>query len=193
MSQMKKEHERYSYADYLTWPDDERWEIIDGVPYAMSPAPGSRHQEVSVELTTQFHSFLKGKPCKVYIAPFDVRLEQYGATKDDLVPTVVQPDLAIICDKTKIDERGCNGAPDIVIEIASPSTGSYDLTTKFDLYQKHAVKEYWIVHPEEQTVMVFKLQSDGRYGQPDRYGQTGLVPVTLLGDLLIDLQEVFAQ
>jgi Uma2 family endonuclease len=135
---------------------------------------------------------LKGKPCKIYGAQFDVRLEEHGAANDDRVVTVVQPDLVIICDRVKIDERGCKGAPDIVIEIASPSTASYDLTTKFDLYQKHAVQEYWIVHPEEQTVMVFKLQLNGSYGQPDRYGRTGRIPVTLLGELVIDLEEVFA-
>lgn len=110
---------------------------------------------------------------------------------DNYIETVVQPDIVVICDKSKIDSRGCNGAPDLVIEITSPSTGKNDLTIKFDLYQSYAVKEYWIVHPYEQTVMVFRLQDNGMYGLPDRFGNTDNIAVPLLGDLAIDLAEVF--
>jgi Uma2 family endonuclease len=98
-----------------------------------------------------------------------------------------------VCDKAKLDDKGCNGAPDLVIEIISLSIAKMDLTIKFDLYQRSGVQKYWIVHPAEKTLMVFKLQADGRYGAPDRYGDDGQVPVTLLGDLVIDLIEVFAE
>jgi Uma2 family endonuclease len=188
-----KEQDRFSYSDYLTWPDDERWELINGVAYDMSPAPGRRHQEISIALASQFYTYLKGKLCKVYDAPFDVRLVETVDEHDNVTCTVVQPDIVVICDSSKLDNRGCKGAPDIVVEIVSPSTGSYDLTTKFDMYQRHSVKEYWIVLPEEQTVMVFKLQQNGMFGSPDRFGGTDRIAVTMLGELIIDLADVFAE
>jgi len=187
-----KEKDRFTYADYLTWPDDERWELIDGVPYCMSPSPGSRHQDVSRELLVIIAQHLKGKPCKVYGAPYDVRLPEKDSTSDNYIETVVQPDIVVVCDRSKLDDKGCKGTPDLVIEITSPSTGKNDLTIKFDLYQSHAVKEYWIVHPYEQTVMVFRLDDNGIYGLPDRFGNTDKIAVPMLGDLIVDLNEVFA-
>ena len=195
----KNNNERWTYADYLTWPDDERWEIIDGVAYpwnvtqAMSPGPGRSHQTISRELLVTFATFLKGKPCQVYSAPFDVRFVLDAAQSDNYVETVVQPDIFVVCDASKLDEKGCKGAPDLVVEITSPSTGSKDLTVKYDLYQRHGVKEYWIVHPEEQTVMVFKRGENGTYGKLERYAKDGNVPVPLLGDLVINLVGVFAE
>jgi Uma2 family endonuclease len=189
---------KWTYADYLTWPDDERWEIIDGVAYpwndtqAMSPGPGKLHQAVSFELARQFGNYLKGRECRAFAAPFDVRFSDVFNQSDNYVETVVQPDLLVVCDPNKLDERGCNGAPDLIIEISSPSSGKMDLTVKFDLYQRYAVKEYWIVHPEEQTVMVFRLQENRLYGAPYRYGGAGLINVSLLGDLSINLTDVFA-
>jgi len=182
----------WTYADYLKWNDGQRWELIDGVAYCMSPAPGRRHQELSGALFYQLFAHLKGKPCKVYDAPFDVRLSEQQDTSDNYIETVVQPDILVVCDKFRLDDRGCNGAPDLIIEITSPSTAKMDLSVKFDLYQKHGVKEYWIVHPSEKTVMAFKLQETGLYGAPDRYGDDGKVAVPLLGDLVIDLKEVFS-
>jgi len=196
---LKNNTDKWTYADYLTWPDDERWEIIDGVAYpwngiqAMSPSPARSHQAISRELLVIFATYLKGKPCQVYSASFDVRLSEQQTSSDNYVDTVVQPDILVVCDKSKLDERGCNGAPDLVIEIASPATGKKDLTTKFDLYQRHGVKEYWIVHPDEQTVMVFKIAEDGLYGRPDRYAGDNKVSVELLGDLIVDLADVFAE
>jgi len=128
---LKNNNERWTYADYLTWPDDERWEIIDGVAYAMSPSPGKRHQELFGELFRQIANFLKGKSCKVFAAPFDVRLSDISTASDNYAETVVQPDIFVVCDKNKLDERGCKGAPDLIIEISSPSTGKNDLTIKF--------------------------------------------------------------
>lgn len=190
---LKKNGQKWTYADYLTWADNERWELIDGVAYSMSPAPGRRHQEISGELFRQLANHLKGKPCKVYDAPFDVRFSDQVGVSDNYIDTVVQPDILVVCDRTKLDDKGCNGAPDLIIEITSPSTARHDLATKFDLYQKHAVQEYWIIHPSEQTVMVFKLQQDGCYGVPDRYAGDDKVAVPLLGDLEIDLGAVFME
>ncbi len=190
---MKNSEQLWSYADYLTWDDGQRWELIGGVAYSMSPAPGRRHQEISGELFRQFANHLKGNSCNVYDAPFDVRFIANPNASDNYIDTVVQPDILVVCDKTRLDERGCNGAPDLVIEVTSPSTAKMDLTIKFDLYQKHGVKEYWIVHPSEKTVMVFKLQETGLYGVPDRYADDGKVAVPMLGNLVIDLKEVFAE
>ena len=192
-SPRSKGHERFTYADYLTWPEEERWEIIDGEAFAMSPAPGRRHQLLSGELFRQLANYLKGKPCQVFAAPFDVRLSERTGLTDEKIVTVVQPDIIVVCDKSKLDEQGCNGAPDFIIEISSPSTSKNDLTKKFDLYQRHGVREYWIIHPAEQTLLVYKTEEDGAYGKPDRYAWDGKVSVPLLGELEIDLVEVFAE
>lgn len=189
----RDDSQRWTYADYLTWPDDQRWEIIDGVAYAMISASGSSHQEVSVELSRQFANYLKGKPCKIFTAPFDVRLPEPADFKNDKVESVVQPDIVVFCDNSKLDERGYNGVPDLIIEISSPSTGKNDLTTKFELYQRHGVKEYWIVHPAERTVLVFKLEDDHTYGKPERYADDHKIAVPLLGELVVDLADVFAE
>ncbi len=189
---LEKSEQKWSYADYLTWAEGERWELIDGVAYAMSPAPGRLHQEVSGALFYLLYAHLKGKPCNVYDAPFDVRLAEQSGASDNYVDTVVQPDILVVCDKEKLDDRGCNGAPDLIIEITSPSTGKMDLTVKFDLYERSGVKEYWIVHPEEKTVMVFKLHQR-KYGVPERYADTDKIAVPLLGELVVDLAEVFGE
>jgi Uma2 family endonuclease len=186
-----KQHERFTYADYLTWPDDERWEIIEGVAYAMRPAPGIAHQRISRALTRIISTHLLGKRCELFAAPFDVRLADLASVSDNYVDTVVQPDILVVCDKSKLDERGCNGAPDLIVEISSPSTSKNDLIKKFDLYQHHGVREYWIIHPAEQTLLVFKIEENGMYGRPDRYAGDDKVPVPLLGDLVIDLADVF--
>lgn len=195
----KKADQKWTYADYLAWDDGQRWELIEGEAYLLqgpvgfAPAPNRHHQELSGSFFFQLFAHLKGKPCQIFAAPFDVRLSEQPDVSDNYVETVVQPDLLVVCDKAKLDDKGCNGAPDLVIEITSPSTARNDLTLKFDLYQKHGVKEYWIVHPSEQTLMVFKLQPDGCYGAPDRYAGDDQVPVPLLGDLVIELAEVFVE
>lgn len=138
--------ERFTYRHYKTWPDSERWELIEGHAWAMSPAPMTRHQEMQARLITEIRLFLRGKPCKAYDAPFDVLLPQMDESEDD-VDTVVQPDLSVFCDRTKITERGARGAPDLVMEILSPSTSKKDLNDKFRLYEKHGVREYWVIDP----------------------------------------------
>jgi len=186
------ENERYSYADYMTWNDDMRWELIDGHAVCMSPSPGRQHQKISKLLGRQIDLYLSDKSCEMYYAPFDVRfLDTHDNVADDYVDTVVQPDIVIVCDSGKLDDRGCNGSPDLIVEILSPSTARIDMTVKFELYQRFGVKEYWIVHPNDQTILVFKLLESGLYGVPDRYCAEDTIPVLLLGELEVDLKRVF--
>ena len=174
---------RYTYADYSVWESDERWELIDGVPYAMA-APLIIHQRVSVKILRQLSAFLHNKTCEVFHAPTDVRLS--ADAEDD---TVVQPDLIVVCDESKIDEKGIAGAPDLVVEILSPASASHDMIRKYMLYLKANVPEYWIVDPVTQTVIV-NIMHEGKYtGMP--YEKTAVVPVSVLDGLTIDLAEVF--
>ena len=186
-----KLEERFTYGDYLSWDDGERWELIDGVPYNMSPAPRRLHQLALVDLIRQFTVFLQGKPCQVYPAPFDVRLPE-ADEHDDLVATVVQPDLSVICDRGKLDDAGCRGAPDLIIEILSPGTAGKDLKVKFSRYERAGVREYWIVDPLGKTVQVYCLGLNSCYGRPAVYDQTDRPQVGIFPDLEIDLAAVFA-
>ena len=182
-----KEDERYTYADYLSWDDDQRREIIEGVPYLMSPAPTWVHQEKNGELYRQFANFLKGKPCKVFHAPFDVRLFPADDNSDS---TIVQPDIVVICNRSIIRGTGCAGAPDMVVEVLSPGTARLDRLVKFQLYQKAGVREYWIVDLETKTVSVHILK-DGEY-MTKAYGNADSAPVHVLEGLSINLADVFA-
>ena len=184
---------RYTYADYLTWLDDVRRELINGFIKIMSPAPRMVHVRVSGRIYRQLYAILtrnRGK-CEVFYAPFDVRLPKLGETANDQIDTVVQPDICVICDLSKIDERGCCGAPDMIVEILSPSTLKKDVTEKFALYEASGVKEYWIVHPRDKAVQVFLLQDDGKYNSGVIYELEGKVPVHIFDDFLIDLDEIF--
>lgn len=183
---LQRENSRYTYADYCTWDDSERWELINGVPHAMAPAPSPKHQNIGFELGRQLGNFLQGKPCKVYPAPFDVRL---NADNDD--DTVVQPDLSVVCDRSKIDDKGCKGAPDLVVEILSPSTAQRDRIVKFNLYQQAGVREYWIVEPDSKSVQVCILK-DGLYFVKG-YTDADTAPVTALPGCEVNLQEVFGE
>jgi Uma2 family endonuclease len=185
----------YNYSDYVSWQWPEMVELIRGKIFKMSPAPTSTHQKVSGRLFLTIGNFLKGKKCQLFSAPFDVRLPLSSKQKSDKeIITVVQPDLCVICDPNKIDERGCLGAPDWIIEILSPHTSGKDLRDKFDVYEEAGVKEYWVVHPQEQTVLVYLLNASGKYeGVLTPYVRTDhLSPVSLPG-LTIDLAEVFPE
>ena len=184
---------RYTYADYLTWWDDQRRELIDGFIKLMSPAPRSAHARANANIFWELKSIVrrnKGK-CEVFTAPFDVRFPKQGETADDKIDTVVQPDICVICDLSKIDERGCCGAPDMIVEILSPSTNKKDITEKFDLYEASGVKEYWIVYPTENVIHAFLLQEDGKYGKANVYEWTGKVPVHIFNDYPIDFDDIF--
>lgn len=184
MNTAEKIHQPYTYADYAQWSDGERWELIDGEPYAMT-APLRLHQDVVFELGGQVRNYLQGKPCKGYVAPFDVRLPRTNEA-DAKIETVVQPDLSVICDPSKLDKLGCRGAPDWIVEVLSPSTTLRDMNTKLVLYEQHGVPEYWIIHPEEQWVMVYTLDAQGRYAKPSVYGMTEPTVVQRFPDLSID-------
>lgn len=188
-----KQDDRFSYADYLTWDDDKRWELIDGQAYCMTLAPSRRHQAWLGELYRQFSNYLLDKPCQVYLAPFDVRLPDASEDGDDEIDTVVQPDIVVVCDQSKLDDRGAKGAPDLVVEILSPGSSKRDITVKFELYQRHGVKEYWLLYPNEKLLQLYRLGEDGRYGSPQAFGPEDRVLVPLLGDLEIDLSTVLRE
>jgi len=186
-------NKRYTYADYLTWLDDKSRELINGFIKMMSPAPRLNHAEVSFNISWNLGSILKKKrgKCKVFTAPFDVRFPKKGETSDDKIDTVVQPDICVICDLSKLDERGCCGAPDMIAEILSPSSAKKDVTEKFNLYEEHGVKEYWIVHPGEKAINVYLLQEDGKYDNGTLYEFEGKVPVHVFDNYLIDFDDIF--
>jgi len=186
---------RYTYADYLTWIDDISRELINGFIKVMSPAPRVEHAAVCSNITWYLESVVrnnKGK-CRVFTAPFDVRFPKNGAIENEKIDTVVQPDICVICDLSKLDERGCCGAPDMIVEILSPSTLFKDVTEKFYLYETSGVKEYWIVHPKDKTVNVFLLQENGKYNSGVLYELKGKVPVHIFDDYSIDLNDIFEQ
>ena len=185
------EKKRYSYADYLTWKDDQRWELINGQPMLMSPAPNRIHQTVLRRLGYQIESYLQDKTCELFFAPFDVRLEEPNTCNEDVF-NVVQPDLMVICDPAKLDNHGCIGAPDWIIEIISPSTASKDHIMKRELYERFGVTEYWIVQPIDRLIMVYQLTPDTCYGRPAVYSEADIITVGVLPELQIDLKKVFA-
>lgn len=181
---------KYTYGDYVTWPEGERVELIDGQVFAMSPAPSRIHQKVLGAFHSRFEAQLRGKTCEVYIAPFDVRLPK-GDEADEEIDTVVQPDMTVVCDPNKLDDRGVRGAPDLVVEVVSPSTMKMDLVRKKSLYERHGVRQYWIVYPEEKAVMVYRLGEGGVYGEFEACQQGDLLPVGIDGDFTLDLAEIF--
>lgn len=175
---------RHNYGDYRHWPEDVRYELVDGIAYAMAPAPARRHQEVLGEIFRQMANALEGQPCRPFIAPFDVRLPR-GSEADDEIETVVQPDLSIICDPTKLDEHGCRGAPDWVVEVLSPATAGHDHILKRSAYERAGVREYWLVHPVDRLVTVYRLEGQ-RYGVPEVRELTGRQPVGVLPGVEVD-------
>lgn len=181
---------KYTYGDYLTWDDGKRYELIDGEIYIMTPAPGRIHQKISGNLHWQFYGYLKDKKCEVYFAPFDLRLPE-GNEDDKDILTVVQPDLIVVCDQDKLDERGGRGAPDLVVEILSPTSEKRDREIKKDLYERHGVREYWFVDYQNSVVEVYLLKN-GKYGKPDIYSKEDNLPVSIFSDFRIDLKSVFS-
>lgn len=181
----------FTYRDYCGWPEDERWELIDGVAYDMSPAPSRYHQGLSRELIVRFGSFLAGKPCTFYGAPFDVRIPSFAEQDDGDIDTVVQPDIVVVCDRSKLDAKGCRGAPEMVVEILSPSTAAKDLKVKLSLYERRGVREVWFIHPAERIVTVYMLSDGARYGKPAYYGTKDAVESSVLPGMKIELEKLF--
>ncbi len=185
----KKEYE-FTYGDYCNWNDDKRCELIYGAAYDMTPAPSIKHQSILGEIFRQISNYLVNKTCQVFVAPFDVRLPEHNET-DDEVPTVVQPDIVVTCDKSKLDSRGLRGAPDMVIEVLSPATLKKDMTVKLNLYEHHKIKEYWIVNPNDKNVMVFILGKNKKYSKPSYYFSDDKPQISIFEDLTINLRDVF--
>ncbi|BCS80610.1 Uma2 family endonuclease [Anaerocellum diazotrophicum] len=181
----------YTYADYLGFPEDARVELIDGVIYDMSPAPSRVHQKIIFELTLIFGNYIKQnkKPCELYTAPFDVVLVEEGQDESKAI-NVVQPDISIICNKKKLTERGCVGAPEMIIEVVSEYNPSHDYVRKLNLYNQFKVKEYWIVNPNNQIILIYRLKDNEDYLPPEVYTFNDKVKVGIFEDLIIDFAQI---
>ena len=183
MALPRRDSQLHAYADLRTWPEDVRYELIDGVAYAMN-SPRRIHQKVLLDLAVQVRQALEGTRREPYIAPFDVRLPK-GAEADDAIDTVVQPDLSVICDRVKLDELGCRGAPDWIVEVISPNTAGHDNITKRAVYERSGVREFWLVHPGDRLVTIYRLV-DGAYGRPDVSEMSGQLAVGILPEVMVD-------
>lgn len=187
---MEKEH--YTYADYLEWDTDKRYELIYGEAI-MKSSPSSTHQRISRKIFRQIEDFLDGKPCEPFYAPLDVRLFEKEGDSNDYVDTVVQPDIFVVCDQKKIDEYGIKGAPDLIIEILSPSNFRHDRIVKLNLYNEAGVREYWIVDPTNKSVQVFLPDKDGKLWIHEEYYPSDDAKVNILEGCVINLDKVFAE
>ncbi|MDN3690497.1 Uma2 family endonuclease [Cyclobacterium jeungdonense] len=184
------EYSNYSYADYLTWEMEEVVELIKGTIFKKAAAAPKRlHQRISAKLLTRLYVFLEHRTCQVYSAPFDVRFSK-KSTEDKKIHDVVQPDICVVCDTEKLDERGCIGAPDLIVEILSPGNSTVELKHKFDLYESNGVREYWIIHPETQDLLIYNLV-DGKYVPSRLFTSGDVVESTVLKGFALDLEEFF--
>ncbi len=183
-----RDRDRHTYADYLRWSDDQRWEIIDGVAYLMAPAPSFDHQTIAFEIGFQVRAALEGKPCRVLLAPLDVRLPKPGQD-DRSTDTVVQPDLVVVCDPAKIDHKGIRGAPDWVVEVMSPGTAGHDQIVKRRAYEQAGVREYWMVHPTDRVLIIYRLEG-AAYGMPDIRELVDDTPVAALPGITVRWPEI---
>lgn len=185
------ENRRYTFADALAWEENERIEIIGGELVMMAP-PARIHQKISGELFRQLANFLDGKACEVYAAPFAVRLFERDEDTPNEVDTLVEPDISVVCDKGKLDKYGCKGAPDLVMEVLSPSTNRHDRFVKLRLYQRAGVREYWIVDPEARTAQVYVLEQ-GVLMPSAFYAPEDIAKVSVLDGCFLELGRVFAE
>ncbi len=183
-----KEQKLYTIKDFMNLPENTRAEFWDGTIYNMSPAPNTKHQQISRELLTAISNYLKKKPCQVFHAPFDVFLLHDPSADIETAKYVVQPDISVICGKDKIIGQGCKGTPDFIIEIVSPSSKAMDYVKKLNLYNDYGVKEYWIVDPEKETIIVY-VREDHTFTIPQKYDFNDTVAVSIFEDLLIDFTQ----
>lgn len=182
----------YTFADCLGWDEKERAEIIGGEVLMMAP-PSRIHQKISGEIFRQLANFLEGKRCEVYSAPFGVRLFEKDGDRPEDVDTVVEPDITVVCDTSRLDQRGCKGAPELVMEILSPSSRRHDMLVKLNLYQRAGVREYWIVNPDDKDVQVFLLDGSGLFRVHGFYGREDIARVNVLEGCFIELCKVFPE
>jgi len=183
MGLAKRDTAYHTYGDYLGWPEDVRYELIDGIAYLMAPAPTVRHQEIAGEVYFQLRQKLEGSPCRVLIAPVDVLLPKADEA-DARVDSVVQPDVLVVCDPGKIGEKRVRGAPDFVVEVLSPATASHDMVIKRRLYERHGVREYWLIHPIDRVLTLYRLEG-AEFGKPDMQELKGETPVVALPGVTI--------
>jgi Uma2 family endonuclease len=188
----QKDQHHYTYRDYLGWSDDLRYELIDGEAYLMvPPAPDLAHQDVAGDIYRQVANALANKPCRAFVAPVDVRLPKLNEA-DDAIDTVVQPDVLVVCDPTKLDRRGVRGAPDWVVEVLSPSTASHDQIRKRRAYERAGIAEYWLVHPMDRVLTVYRLEGV-EYGKPDIVDLAGETSISVLPGVTIFWDELVAR
>jgi len=180
----------YSYANYLNWLFEERVELIKGKIFKMSPAPARVHQKISRNISLKLGNFLVGKPCEMYVAPFDVRFPKESKADQDVF-TVLQPDLCVICDKSKLDDRGCIGAPDIVIEILSPGNTKVELLHKYKVYEEFGVKEYWVLSQSDQSILIYTLDDLGKFQPSKIYTLSEKITSSVLPGFELLLDDVF--
>ena len=179
----------YTYADYYKWKFEERVELIKGYIFKMSPSPNRLHQEISGGISYQLLKFLARSPCKVYTAPFDVRFPRKSKADKDII-TVLQPDICVVRDRSKLDDRGCIGAPDIVVEVLSPSNNKKELKNKYEIYEEAGVKEYWVVWPYEQTMIVYTL-TDGKFVSSPVISGGDILTSSVLPGFSLNISELF--
>lgn len=182
----------YTFADCLGWDEKERAEIIGGEVLMMAP-PSRIHQKISGEIFRQLANFLEGKRCEVYSAPFGVRLFEKDGDRPEDVDTVVEPDITVVCDTSRLDQHGCKGAPELVMEILSHSSRRHDMLVKLNLYQRAGVREYWIVNPDDKDVQVFLLDGSGLFRVHGFYGREDIARVNVLEGCFIELCKVFPE
>lgn len=184
----------YSFADYFSWSDGKRYELIDGKVKRMTPAPNKKHAVLTANIFGWIWGLFKNKKakCRIFHAPFDVRFpDSEEESSDDKIFTVVQPDICVVCDEKKLDEKGCKGAPDLIVEVISPSTAKNDFNDKFNLYQKHGVREYWIVQPNERVLTVYKLKGNNAFDDGTYFTIDDIAQSFIFDDIKVNMREIF--
>lgn len=191
MAYALRDHNRYTYRDYARWPEDERHELVDGAAWLIAPAPGVDHQTIAFEVAFQIRQALEDDPCRVLVAPVDVLLPR-GDEADADVDTVVQPDALVVCDPAKVSPRGVRGAPDWVLEVLSPASASHDQTRKLAAYERAGVREYWLAHPVDQVLTVYRHDGSA-FGRPGIQALAGTTAIQVLPDVVVDWDPVTAR
>jgi Uma2 family endonuclease len=187
-----RDDNRHTYADYRTWPEDVRFELINGRALLMTPAPSLDDQTLAFEIGRQVGNALEGKPCRVLLAPVDVLLNAVKAGDDDAVDTVVQPDVLVVCDPAKLARHGVRGAPDWVLEVISPASASHDQIVKLAAYEKAGVREYWIAHPTDRVLTIYR-HDGAAYRRPTILEMLGETPIDVLPGVAIRWEPIVAR